>query len=109
MKEHIKKGFKAEKTALNFFKAQGWRISALNKRFFGVEIDLILYNPLEGWLLAEVKSHNQWRKEYPMSWRQKQRLKNAFQAFCERKPEPVQIKVVIVSSDSKVEVFDLEF
>ena len=106
--QNINKGKSAEKTALHFFLKQGWTLVAKNKQLAGVEIDLILKNPA-GYLLVEVKSHNQWRTEHPMSYKQKKRLERAFSFFCTTHEEPVQAKLAVVNSDNVVDTFDLEF
>ncbi len=97
----------AEDRALSFFQQQGWQLVARNQRVAGVEIDLILRSP-KGWLLAEVKSDNMWRRDVPMSTQQKNRLLQAFSYFCEQHTEPVQMQLAIVSNKQSVQTFPLE-
>ncbi len=103
----LNKGKVFEDTALKFFQKQDWKLMARNKKFKGVEIDLILKNK-KGWLLVEVKSDNKWRTELPMSLKQKERLSRAFYCFCEQHNEPVQIQLAIVNKNHQVQVFPLE-
>ncbi len=106
--DNQKKGAFCEDTALAFFQKQGWQLHGRNQKVVGVEIDLIMKKP-KSWLLVEVKSDNAWRREQPMSRRQRERLSRAFSAFCERSDQPVQILLAIVDKTHKVHTFDLEF
>lgn len=101
------KGKIAEDKALVFFKQQGWKLVARNQKIAEVEIDLIFRNQ-KGWLLVEVKSDNKWRRDVPMSARQKERLLQAFSYFCEQHTEPVQIQLAIVNNKKPLQVFPLE-
>lgn len=102
------KGRFYEEVALQFFKKQGFTLVSKNTPVAGVEMDLVLKSQ-NGYLLVEVKSHNSWRYDHPMSQRQKQRLKQAFLWFCEQHKDPVELKLALVKKNRQVEVFPLEF
>ncbi len=107
-KTALKRGTFCEERAVDFFQKKGWKLVAKNQRVGGVEIDLILEN-LTAYLLVEVKSDNSWRREYPISKNQKERLSLAFSVFCEQHKKPVQVQLAMVDQKSNVHTFDLEF
>ena len=102
------KGEICEKSALSFFQKKGWELVAKNQRLEGVEVDLILEKP-DSYMLVEVKSDNLWRREHPLSKKQKNRLLKAFSSFCEQHKKPVQIQLAIVDKKQNVHTFDLNF
>ena len=102
------KGQQAEQVALSFFQKKGWKLKAQNQLIGGIEVDLIMEKP-SAFLLVEVKSDNSWRREHPMSEKQKQRLSKAFSVFCEQSKKPVQILLAIVNDKKQVQTFNLEF
>ncbi|MDE0518605.1 MAG: hypothetical protein F4X95_02505 [Oligoflexia bacterium] len=108
IKNNIDKGKFCERQAITFFQQQGWKLIAKNHRVGGVEIDLIM-KKADTYLLVEVKSDNLWRQEYPIKKNQKQRLLQAFSAFCEQYKKPVQTLLAIVDQKGNVQPFDLEF
>lgn len=103
-----KKGKVSEKKALEFFQKQGWKLIAQNQILAGVEVDLILEKP-DQYLIVEVKSDNLWRKEYPITIKQKKRLSQAFSVFCEQYEKPVQMQLAIVNNDNNIHILDIEF
>lgn len=102
------KGKWCEEKALAFFQKKGWKLRAKNQRLKGIEIDLILEKP-NFYLLVEVKSDNLWRREFPISIKQKRRLQQAFSIFCEQHDKPVQIQLVIVDRKNNIHIFDFDF
>ena len=103
------RGKYCEEIARIYFQKRGWILWAQNKRIAGVEIDFIFNSP-QAFLLVEVKSDNQWRREHPVSKKQKQRLRQAFMAFCEvRQEKPSFFEIVFVDKKNQLHIFDLEF
>ena len=107
-KNKLIRGQVCEQKALSFFQKKGWQLVAKNQHLASVEVDLILEKP-NAYLLVEVKSDNLWRREYPFSKKQKERLLKAFSIFCEQHKKPTQIQLAIVDEKQNIYTFDLEF
>ena len=79
----------------SFFQREGWRIIARNRKFFGVEIDLIILKDVA--VIVEVKSLRNWDQiGFRLKKGQARRLLLVRSRLCEIWQAQVSVEVVYV-------------
>ena len=102
------KGRRNENRVRRRLKKQGWRIICQNKRFFGVEVDIIAErNGI--YILVEVKSlNNEYHLEKILSKKQKKRLKAVAEALSIKMPGGLCLLLALVDQTGHIRFLEVE-
>ena len=102
------KGRRNEDRVCKRLKKQGWRIICQNKRFFGVEVDLLAER--KGiYILVEVKSlNNEYHLEKLLSEKQKNRLKAVAEALSPQARGGLCLLLALVNQNGHIRFVEVE-
>ncbi|MGI9549143.1 MAG: YraN family protein [Bdellovibrionales bacterium] len=103
----LSKGQQYEQLVAQFFIEKGWSLMCKNKKFFGVETDLIIKKN-QIYLLIEVKSlRREFLLEKIISPKQKKRLKKVYSMLANEFEGHWYLLLATVNNKQKINFFDL--